>query len=861
MKLWSKYLIATELYNLHKKGVALRASNICSENSGLYSLIYYSHSGSKKYFGSLKDARESAALFAEQKKDYKSAEEIRKLNGTVSAANKMSEEELEQRRKELISELKSKIENGEDLSYRYQQKKNRCFVGKCTRAFGQYKQVFKAANVEYGDYARHINKTKQQHIEELIDYIISGRDLDMTSVNEFNPRLSGRLNHFYDGYYNALSYAKIVLEKTNRKYIADKIDVEYWKTKRRTELSEQSQQAVQEALSKIKTIDLNSEYSSDEINNLDFEGVLSGKEVYALLKKSSDWKPASQLAKELGCTSSNVFNILHNFADKVIKIQEGARVKYFIHCSAAQMYKRKNVSSGSPNNSINRLANELNVGYSKVRSISENLGLEFELSDSSRKNKIVSGRNREVLSEVVEREQNIIDEIRHSINPAQYYKMGELDIMGVPTTHLYWEIRRENIDYELVNGVRHIKGEDILHYFENNPNLRLSKTLNLFAHFYPDIYTTNELMKEIKLTRTAIRYRLSALIEDNPEICFRIRKSKSKSRVIATKEIIPFLHNWENRNDLQLINVFKASNSVTAKEVKSAIKSLEQFISDESASYKNQTERFKEIQLLKQYSSAPVNVGDIEIENRTLSLICHYMQTHSYSTLELRTSLSTPEVVSNLLISDVQGIVYQPQLIDNVLSTVNNAEWKIFQLNRPLMLHVLEKRNLDYNQLRKKGIDKDELESGLQDSLLRAVKTFDTSFNVKFSTYAYAAIKNEISSVISKRRLFQRSLSDTVGDDAELIDFIPGKDAVPEQQHSAAELNSKLADLLGSLSEKEREIIERRYGLNGREKETFDEIGKGLNTSKQRIQQIEAKIIQRLGTNPKAIKLRREFFD
>jgi RNA polymerase sigma factor (sigma-70 family) len=59
-------------------------------------------------------------------------------------------------------------------------------------------------------------------------------------------------------------------------------------------------------------------------------------------------------------------------------------------------------------------------------------------------------------------------------------------------------------------------------------------------------------------------------------------------------------------------------------------------------------------------------------------------------------------------------------------------------------------------------------------------------------------------------------------------------------------LKERVGDALGSLSDKERSIIEQRFGLTGDDENGLDELAAGLGVSRERIRQIECKAIRKL---------------
>ncbi|MFP3959180.1 MAG: RNA polymerase sigma factor RpoD/SigA [Spirochaetaceae bacterium] len=76
----------------------------------------------------------------------------------------------------------------------------------------------------------------------------------------------------------------------------------------------------------------------------------------------------------------------------------------------------------------------------------------------------------------------------------------------------------------------------------------------------------------------------------------------------------------------------------------------------------------------------------------------------------------------------------------------------------------------------------------------------------------------------------------------------------PEVQVEEQSLRDDINQVLGTLSEKEAEIIQYRFGLNGRSPLSLKEIGDKYNLTKERIRQIEKKALKRL-QHPKRSQL------
>jgi RNA polymerase nonessential primary-like sigma factor len=66
----------------------------------------------------------------------------------------------------------------------------------------------------------------------------------------------------------------------------------------------------------------------------------------------------------------------------------------------------------------------------------------------------------------------------------------------------------------------------------------------------------------------------------------------------------------------------------------------------------------------------------------------------------------------------------------------------------------------------------------------------------------------------------------------------------------------RIKSMLGDLEEKEREVIRMRFGFDGEEPRTLQEIGETLGLSRERIRQIESKAKEKLRRSREAQGLR-----
>ncbi|MBI4882937.1 MAG: RNA polymerase sigma factor RpoD [Actinobacteria bacterium] len=93
------------------------------------------------------------------------------------------------------------------------------------------------------------------------------------------------------------------------------------------------------------------------------------------------------------------------------------------------------------------------------------------------------------------------------------------------------------------------------------------------------------------------------------------------------------------------------------------------------------------------------------------------------------------------------------------------------------------------------------------------------------------------------------SLDSPVGeeDDSNFADFIPDLSAdVPADMATRSMLTQAVEEALGELSEREREIVRMRFGLDDGQARTLEDVGKEFQVTRERVRQIEAKTLAKL---------------
>lgn len=137
--------------------------------------------------------------------------------------------------------------------------------------------------------------------------------------------------------------------------------------------------------------------------------------------------------------------------------------------------------------------------------------------------------------------------------------------------------------------------------------------------------------------------------------------------------------------------------------------------------------------------------------------------------------------------------------------------------------------------------------------LVKAINTFNPQKNIKLATYASRCIENEILMHLRKTNKLKLEVSldeplnvDYDGNELLLSDIIGTEEDVVSKEIEENEQKKAMYLAVQQLSQREREILILRYGLNGQEEMTQKDVADRMGISQSYISRLEKKIIRKL---------------
>ncbi|MDP4092555.1 MAG: RNA polymerase sporulation sigma factor SigK [Bacillota bacterium] len=181
----------------------------------------------------------------------------------------------------------------------------------------------------------------------------------------------------------------------------------------------------------------------------------------------------------------------------------------------------------------------------------------------------------------------------------------------------------------------------------------------------------------------------------------------------------------------------------------------------------------------------------------------------------------------------------------------------LIERNLRLVAHIVKKYTSN-------GNDCDDLISIGTIGLIKAISTFDQQKGTRLATYAARCIENEILMQIrsSKKTQAEVSLQDPIGVDKEgneitLIDVIGNEaESIVDEVELKMQVRKLYNKMKSVLKNREKIVLELRYGLLNGTTKTQREIAKMLGISRSYVSRIEKKAIKKLSKELKAETVR-----
>lgn len=206
------------------------------------------------------------------------------------------------------------------------------------------------------------------------------------------------------------------------------------------------------------------------------------------------------------------------------------------------------------------------------------------------------------------------------------------------------------------------------------------------------------------------------------------------------------------------------------------------------------------------------------------------------------------------------GYIQSSNLFPEPLSAEEEKEFLIrFKNGDEEARNVLIERNLRLvahvsKKYSSTNIEQDDLISIGTIGLIKGINSFDMEKNIRLATYVARCIENEILMFLrtSKKTKAEVYLNEPIGKDKDdneitLLEILENDDRSIDEEIDVKLKTKRLFEKMKEvLKDREKLILELRYGLNGKKPKTQNEIAKNLGISRSYVSRIETKAINKL---------------
>ena len=189
----------------------------------------------------------------------------------------------------------------------------------------------------------------------------------------------------------------------------------------------------------------------------------------------------------------------------------------------------------------------------------------------------------------------------------------------------------------------------------------------------------------------------------------------------------------------------------------------------------------------------------------------------------------------------------ESECIEKMMAGDKDAKNKLIEHNLRLVAHIAKKYSL-------KGYDGDDIISIGTIGLIKAISSYNPDKGTNISTYASRCIENEIRMTVrsGKKNMSEVLLQDPIGKDKEgknvsLIDKLSNDDeSIFDSVNLKLRISELYREMKSVLCDREKKVLELRYGLCGADVLTQKEISDMMGISRSYVSRIEKKAIKKL---------------
>ncbi len=186
------------------------------------------------------------------------------------------------------------------------------------------------------------------------------------------------------------------------------------------------------------------------------------------------------------------------------------------------------------------------------------------------------------------------------------------------------------------------------------------------------------------------------------------------------------------------------------------------------------------------------------------------------------------------------------ELLNKLMDKDDSARKRLVEKNLRLVVYIAKK-------FENSGVNIEDLISIGTIGLMKAVNSFNLDKNIKLATYASRCIENEILMHLRKVQRTKTEISidepiniDSEGNDLSLVDILGSDNDVVYKEVEESDNKKILRGAIMELNDREKVIMQMRYGFEGKDELTQKEVADKLGISQSYISRIEKKVINRL---------------